>query len=104
MAAFQCLQDGLALEIGQTGSDPWRGAVEISGLEPIGIHMKRLADGYDHGALDNVFQFPDVPWPVIVHEQLHGGGTGRSVCFAHAPAEMVEKMPHQVRNIVWTLA
>ena len=37
------------------------------------VHVGTLAGGKDHGALDNIFEFADVAWPVVVHEQLQRG-------------------------------
>ena len=62
----------------------------LSGNRSASINSLR---GKNHGALDDVLQFAHISRPVVIHQQLHRGGSetrgGLLFSFAEFPREMI---------------
>jgi len=55
--------------------------------------------GKDHGALNEVLQFPNIPWPGISGQCFHGFLRDFLDSLGHTPSVELREMPDQLRNV-----
>src|SRR5258706_16033454 len=67
-------------------------------------NFKLVALRDDHGALDNVLQFPYISRPGVAAERSHRCRRNSLNAFVHTPSVFLDKMAHEKWNILRALA
>src|SRR6185503_4138018 len=95
-----------ALLLWQRGAD--RNARLGCGLrvvnEPRLVNGERIAVAQDYGPLDDVLEFPNVPWPVVPPEERQGGPADLPDALAGFRGIALNQIFDQQRDIFRTLA
>src|SRR5277367_2518038 len=77
----------------------WHGDLRLR-LQISEWYVEHSPCGQNHGALDEILQLANVPWPMIGDQNIHGFRGNRVDRPVHAPRELPGKVPDQQRNIV----
>ncbi len=80
---------------------------------PLGVARVRLEDEIlfanlrllrdDHGTLDGIFQFTDVPGPGLLLKKVHRSGVDAVDFLVHLQRELADEMIDQQRNVIVTV-
>jgi len=65
---------------------------------------KHITWGQNHGSLNEVLEFTDIPGPVIAGQPLHGLGGNRFNLLIHESGILLNEVPNQKRDILRPLA
>jgi len=65
---------------------------------------KHITWGQNHGSLNEVLEFTDIPGPVIAGQPLHGLGGNRFDLLIHESGILLNEVPNQKRDILRPLA
>src|SRR5579875_1864935 len=81
---------GFFKRIVQLGSGVGRPAFQVGKR-----YVERRSFGKNHGALDDVLQFTNVAWPVVLGQRVHGLCRNRANVFVHLARELLSEMTDQ---------
>src|SRR5208337_16864 len=68
------------------------------------VHVDALLGRKNHGAFDDVFEFPDISRPVVIHEQLHRRRSELAQRFGILLAKAFQEMDQQEWNVLPAVA
>src|SRR5579862_4409397 len=73
-------------------------------FEFVGRDAQVRPGAHNHGPLDEILQFADVPWPIVEAQEFQDFARDMADILANAARELVDEVTYQQRNIFQTLS